>query len=82
VGIDPGIAEWPYRQVAALIRGRIASGEYARLLPSYVTLAHELNVAPGTVQHAIRVLRAEGLVVTVPGRGTFVAPGAGNAAPV
>jgi len=53
-----------------------------RLLPSYVTLAHELNVAPGTVQHAIRVLRAEGLVVTVPGRGTFVAPGAGNAAPV
>jgi DNA-binding GntR family transcriptional regulator len=74
VVIDPGIPAWPYRQVAALIRGRIAAGEYVTLLPSYVTLAHELDVAPGTVQHAIRVLRDEGLVVTVPGRGTFVAP--------
>jgi DNA-binding GntR family transcriptional regulator len=35
-------------------------------------LAHELDVAPMTVQRAIRLLTDEGLVETRPGRGTFV----------
>jgi DNA-binding GntR family transcriptional regulator len=72
VGIDAGSPDWPYQQVAARIRERIASGELGPRLPSYMTLAHELEVSPMTVQRAIGVLRDEGLVVTVPGRGTFV----------
>jgi GntR family transcriptional regulator len=73
VGIDPDAPDWPYQQVAAKIRERIRAGELGPRLPSYVTLAHELEVSPMTVQRAIGILRDEGLVVTYPGRGTFVA---------
>jgi DNA-binding GntR family transcriptional regulator len=72
VGIDAGSPDWPYQQVAARIRDRIRAGEMGPRLPSYMTLAHELGVSPMTVQRAIGVLRDEGLVVTYPGRGTFV----------
>ena len=74
VGIDEGSPDWPYQQVAARIRERIRAGELGPRLPSYMTLAHELEVSPMTVQRAIGVLRDEGLVVTRPGRGTFVVP--------
>lgn len=74
MGIDAGSPEWPYQQVAARIRERIRSGELGPRLPSYMDLAHELEVSPMTVQRAIKVLRDEGLVVTYAGRGTFVVP--------
>jgi len=38
-------------------------------------LAEQMGVAPNTVQRAMKVLREEGLVYSVPGRGTFVADG-------
>jgi DNA-binding GntR family transcriptional regulator len=74
VGIDPGSPDWPYQQVAGQIRERIRAGALGPRLPSYMDLAHELEVSPMTVQRAIRVLRDEGLVVTYPGRGSFVVP--------
>jgi len=74
VGIDVGAPDWPYQQVAALIRERIRAGELGPRLPSYMDLAHEMEVSPMTVQRAIKVLRDEGLVVTYPSRGTFVVP--------
>jgi GntR family transcriptional regulator len=74
VGIDDASPDWPYQQAAAQIRERIQAGALGPRLPSYMALAHELEVSPMTVQRAIRVLRDEGLVVTYPGRGTFVAP--------
>ena len=74
MGIDAASPDWPYQQVAARIRERIRAGELGPRLPSYMALAHELDVSPMTVQRAIGVLREEGLVVTVPGRGTFVTP--------
>lgn len=73
VDIDPDAPDWPYLQVAARIRERIAAGKYSGRLPSYMDLAHELGVSPMTVQRAIRVLRDEGLVMTYPGRGSYVA---------
>jgi DNA-binding GntR family transcriptional regulator len=73
VSIDPDAPDWPYQQVAARIRERIAAGELGPRLPSYMALAHEMGVSPMTVQRAIGVLRDEGLVVTRPGRGTYVA---------
>ena len=49
-------------------------------LPSAITLAEQMGVAPNTVQRAMKVLREEGLVYSVSGGGTFVtasdAPGA------
>ena len=73
MGIDAASQAWPYQQAAARIRERIQAGELGPRLPSYMTLAHELGVSPMTVQRAIGVLRDEGLIVTIPGRGVFVA---------
>ena len=74
MGIDADSPDWPYQQVAARIRERIQAGALGPRLPSYMNLAHELEVSPMTVQRAIKVLRDEGLLVTRPGRGTFVVP--------
>ena len=72
VGVDESSPDWPYQQVAARIRERIAAGGLGPRLPSYMDLAHDLGVSPMTVQRAIKVLVGEGVVVTYPGRGTFV----------
>jgi len=75
VPVDPNAAEWPYQQVAAQLREQIASGALGPRLPSAMDLAELMRVAPNTVQRAMKVLREEGLVYSVPGRGTFVADG-------
>jgi DNA-binding GntR family transcriptional regulator len=70
--VDPDSAEWPYVQVAAQLRQQIASGALSGRLPSIMDLAERMSVAPRTVQRALSVLRDEGLIYSVPGRGTFV----------
>jgi DNA-binding transcriptional regulator YhcF (GntR family) len=42
-------------------------------LPSIVAFAAEYRVTTNTVQKGLRILKAEGLVTSVPGYGTFVA---------
>ena len=72
--IDPQAPEPAYEQLAAIIRARIEDGTYpprARI-PSITEIVGETGLAIGTVRKAIRVLASEGLVVTVPGHGTFV----------
>ncbi|HEX6527655.1 MAG TPA: winged helix-turn-helix domain-containing protein [Streptosporangiaceae bacterium] len=66
--------EYIYVQVASILRDRISSGDLppGRALPSARTLSQEHGVAIGTVKKAIEILRAEGLVRTVIGRGIFV----------
>ncbi len=59
-------------KVAAQSREQIASGAIGPRLPSAMVLADQMGVAPNTVQRALRVLRDEGLIHSVPGRGTFV----------
>ena len=65
-----------YRQVAEILRGQIVSGELApdRPLPSKVTLRQRFGVSQGSIERALVVLKAEGLVVTVTGRGIYVLP--------
>jgi len=43
-------------------------------LPSAKTLSQQHGIAVGTVMHAFEVLRTEGLIRTIPGRGMFVVP--------
>lgn len=64
----------PYRQLAAILRGKIESGELApgTQLPSILALSGEYGVATITVRKALAVLKAEGLVTGVAGYGTFV----------
>jgi GntR family transcriptional regulator len=63
-----------YTQLADILRERIRSGELPprSLLPSESYLQQEQGVSRGTVRMAISILRDEGLVVTISGRGTFV----------
>jgi len=65
-----------YVQLAGILRARIMSGELAprRPVPSKRTLMQEYGVAGGTVDKAVGILRDEGLVRTVTGRGIYVVP--------
>lgn len=65
----------PWRQVYAELRGRIESGELApgAMVPSIVTLHQEFGVAKTTARKVLAQLRADGLIVTTPGWGSFVA---------
>jgi GntR family transcriptional regulator len=60
--------------IAAIIAERIERGELEpdRPIPSEVQLEQEFGVARATARKAVAVLREEGLVVTVPGLGTYV----------
>lgn len=65
-----------YIQLAAILRARIQSGQLNHLdpLPSEDRLKDEFDISRDTVRRAVEVLRDEGLVFTVPHRGTFVGP--------
>ena len=71
--VDHGAPEPAYRQLAAILRARIANGEWRNgPLPSVKQLQQEQDVGRDTVLRAIDILRSEGLVFTVPRRGTYV----------
>jgi GntR family transcriptional regulator len=74
--VDPLDGDPVYVQLADLLRAGIESGQYPprRPLPSAKTLSQEHGVAIGTVMKAFNLLRAEGLIRTVPGRGMWVVP--------
>jgi GntR family transcriptional regulator len=72
VKIDPQSPVHPYEQLALHLREQIASGRIDSQLPSITDLTAETGLAVGTVRRAINILVKEGLVQTVPGRGTFV----------
>ncbi|WP_335971542.1 GntR family transcriptional regulator [Streptomyces sp. CA2R106] len=63
----------PYLQVAEVLREEIKAGKYAgERLPSYRELEERFGVANMTARSALRVLREENVIYTVPGRGSFV----------
>jgi len=64
----------PHRQIAAWLRRGIESGELSpgRRLPTEAAIVQMTVAAATTVRRAIRLLRNEGLVFTVPGRGSYV----------
>jgi DNA-binding GntR family transcriptional regulator len=72
IEIDPSSPVHPYRQLADRLREKIASGEITNQLPSITKLTESTMLAVGTVRRGIDILVKEGLVETVPGRGTFV----------
>jgi GntR family transcriptional regulator len=72
--IDPTARLPPYRQLAEIIRGRIASGEYPKgsRLPSESDFMEEFEIGRNTARRAVAVLRDEGSVETVATRGSYV----------
>jgi len=73
--IDPLGPLPPYRQIAAILRRRIESGQYPpdTRVPTESELVEAFEVARTTARRAIAVLREEGLIYTVPQRGSYVA---------
>jgi GntR family transcriptional regulator len=65
-----------YEQLAVVLRQMIKSGQIQPRdpVPSESQLQQEHGVSRGTVRRALDILRDEGLVVTIAGRGTFVKP--------
>ena len=71
--VDHGAPEPAYQQLSAILRTRIAEGEWrSGPLPSVKQLQQEYGVGRDTVLRAIDILREESLVFTVPRRGTYV----------
>ena len=75
--VDHGSAVAPYRQIAAILRGRIERGEYeaGQRLPGINDLMQEYGVAHLTANKALRLLVTEGLAELSPGRGFYVRSG-------
>ncbi len=72
-----------YLQLASVLRHQIAHGELVsgQRLPTVVQLAEQYKVAGITVRQAYGLLKAEGLITSDRGRGTYVcAPAAATAA--
>ncbi len=72
--IDRWNPEPVYLQLAAILRGQIKRGELVprQPLPSESYLTGAYGVSRGTARRAVQVLRDEGLVHTIPQRGTYV----------
>jgi DNA-binding GntR family transcriptional regulator len=76
--VSPRATPWgAYKDIAAALRTRIASGEFApdAPLPSESALCAEYGVARNTLRRALDQLAGEGLVKVSPGRGRVVTSG-------
>ena len=56
------------------LRDRISKGTLTGRVPSAATIAQQYEVAKGTAERALAILREEGLIRSVMGRGHFVVP--------
>jgi len=72
--IDPTGKLPPYRQVAEIIAGQIRDGRLRKgeRIPSESELIEKYEVSRSTVRRTVAYLRDQGLVETVPTRGTYV----------
>lgn len=71
--IPPDVYAW--KAVADEIKRRIEIGQYRPRMPipAERRLAEELGVAVNTIRRAVASLREEGVLKTLPQKGTFVA---------
>jgi len=65
-----------YSQLAGQLRVAIKAGRYGprQPIPSLSRLVGDSGLAMGTVRRAMQLLEDEGLIYTIAGRGTFIAP--------
>ena len=73
--IDRWDPEPVYVQLADILRGQIERRELVprQPLPSETYLVQRYGVSRGTARRSVAVLREEGLVRTIPQRGSYVA---------
>jgi GntR family transcriptional regulator len=72
--IDPTGPVPPYLQVAAILEAEIEGGRYPKgtRIPTESELVERFEIARSTARRSIARLRDQGLIVTVPQRGSYV----------
>jgi DNA-binding GntR family transcriptional regulator len=72
--IDPTAKLPPYKQVADILAEMIRTGELAKgvRIPSESELMEEYEIGRSTARRTVAWLREQGLVETVPTRGSYV----------
>ncbi len=70
----------PYKQLAGILRARIARGDWKpnRPIPSETRLVQEYGLARTTIRRSITLLVNEGVLFVVPRRGMYVSPRPGH----
>ncbi|MFE7609286.1 GntR family transcriptional regulator [Streptomyces celluloflavus] len=70
-----------YLEVSEALREKIRKGKITEVLPSQTRLISEYSVSRSTIERALAVLKAEGVIESVQGAGWFVA-GSGDRRPL
>lgn len=72
MSLQPPVGRW--RQLAAQLRSAIEQGQYppGSAIPTEAELVERYQLSRHMIRQAIALLRAEGLLEAIPGRGTFV----------
>ena len=73
MGIDHESSTPLYVQLAALLRSQIEGGTITKRLPSAKTLSQDHGVSHITAERALTMLKDEGLITPVIGKGYYVA---------
>lgn len=78
--VNPSLGVPIYRQIMDQVRAQVAGGRLpgGQLLPSVRQVAEHLQVNPMTVSKAYSLLRREGVLVQIRGKGVAVAAPAGD----
>ena len=71
--IDPDLPVSLWEQLTGILRAKVASGELAGRVPSLRSLSQEYGVSTRTTERALTTLRDEGLLVSMHGKGYYVA---------
>lgn len=72
--VNPKSKQPLYEQLVEQLRRQLILGgmEAGAAMPSVRQLATELGINPNTIQKAYRRMEEEGMITSVPGRGSFV----------
>ena len=72
--VNPKSKQPLYEQLVEQLRRQLFLGaaQAGQALPSVRQLATELGINPNTIQKAYRRMEAEGMIVSVPGKGSFI----------
>jgi DNA-binding GntR family transcriptional regulator len=71
--IDPDLPVALWEQLARILRDKVRSGEMAGRVPSIKSLSQEYEVSTRTAERALTTLRDEGVLVSLHGKGYYVA---------
>ena len=72
--VNPKSKQPIYEQLVEQLRRQLFLGvvQAGQALPSVRQLATELGINPNTIQKAYRRMEAEGMIISVPGKGSFI----------